>query len=257
LFRTFAETAPTRPGVKAFADRYGALGLEPEEVRIVGDKHEWTAHGERLSGWEREIRAMREAVHLWDAARHRLPSLSRLVRWARGVSSEHQQQVRAELQRVGLTPEAVAASMRQVHQLQSTYAHVEVLQHDGRSSGLVMHPADMNVPMQPDDLSLAGWTVLLTRVTLRLNAIAVALIWNPVEGEPILQLRPQSLLDALWLQLARAITGNREYRQCANPKCCKWFEVTGERRIYCPDRPSCKVEAWRERKRPAKRKTAE
>jgi hypothetical protein len=70
LFRTFAFTEPTEPAILAFANRYGLLG--------VGTMEGWKiVPNERLSIWESQILAMRDAVQRWERlrkARRRRPA---------------------------------------------------------------------------------------------------------------------------------------------------------------------------------------
>jgi hypothetical protein len=61
-------------------------------------------------------------------------------------------------------------------------------------------------------------------------------------------IRPEDLLDALWIQLALAIDGNQNLRPCA--ECHTWFRIeTGGGRSdkeYCSD--ACRMRAYRRRK---------
>lgn len=56
-----------------------------------------------------------------------------------------------------------------------------------------------------------------------LSNIEAALAVDPLTSRPRLRLRPASLRDALWLQLAQALSGDAPLRQCAH--CGLWFEV--------------------------------
>jgi hypothetical protein len=59
---------------------------------------------------------------------------------------------------------------------------------------------------------------------------------------------PRTLLDALWLQFAHSVLGNRIPRQC---KCGRYFETSpGTRgrsanKIFC--KPACKLKDYRRR----------
>lgn len=69
------------------------------------------------------------------------------------------------------------------------------------------------------------------------------LVPDPITGVWQLQLRPPTLLDAIWLQFAQAITSNAELRTCGH--CGKWFEAGqgSDRRAgakFCSD--ECRVE---------------
>ncbi len=73
-----------------------------------------------------------------------------------------------------------------------------------------------------------------------------------VEGF-ILQIMPNALLGALWLQLAETISGSKKHRACA--ACGKWFEVSPEKfrrsRNYCSE--PCRSRAYRSRKEEARK----
>ena len=66
-----------------------------------------------------------------------------------------------------------------------------------------------------------------------------------------LQIAPVSLVGALWLQLAEAISGGKKHRACLD--CGTWFEVTPEKnresRLYCKE--ACRSRAYRARKEKA------
>ena len=71
LYRTFADTEPTREGISKFADRYGMLGVGGRSDREPGPGDEKATPGatDRRVGGEygsRHIAAMRDLVHLWD-----------------------------------------------------------------------------------------------------------------------------------------------------------------------------------------------
>jgi hypothetical protein len=61
LFRTFADTPPTKEGIRRFASAYGALG----EGSMIMRKGGLVGSGEMFALWRREILAMKEAFALW------------------------------------------------------------------------------------------------------------------------------------------------------------------------------------------------
>lgn len=65
--------------------------------------------------------------------------------------------------------------------------------------------------------------------------------------QPPLHLAPVNLLGAMWLQLARAVSGNKAFRECG--RCGKPFELSPDRtrksRKYCSER--CRSRAYRVR----------
>lgn len=71
-------------------------------------------------------------------------------------------------------------------------------------------------------------------------------------GGFLLQIKPNTLLGALWLQLAETISGCRKHRACA--ACRNWFEVSPEmfrkNRVYCSE--ECRSRAYRKRKEKAR-----
>jgi len=64
----------------------------------------------------------------------------------------------------------------------------------------------------------------------RSSSIEAQVIWDPASEGPKWELRPSTLLDALWLQLGQALTAGAQIRQCEH--CGNWFEAgrgTGRR----------------------------
>jgi hypothetical protein len=72
----------------------------------------------------------------------------------------------------------------------------------------------------------------------RSSSIDAQVIWDPATKGPKWELRPKTLLDALWLQLGQALTAGAQIRQCEH--CGDWFEAgrgTGRRldAKFCSD----------------------
>lgn len=86
---------------------------------------------------------------------------------------------------------------------------------------------------------------------LDVRAVACFQLVPRLKYQPALHLQPYTLLGAMWIQLALAISGNKELLQC--PECCRWFEmtpdVTRSTRLYCSD--ACRSRAYRTRKNKA------
>jgi hypothetical protein len=78
-----------------------------------------------------------------------------------------------------------------------------------------------------------------------------ALVWNSQKNTAALKLWPPTLLDALYVQFADAILGNKRHRQCQ--LCGRWFELL--RQVNRVDRQtcstSCRVEIYRQKKKRA------
>ena len=86
---------------------------------------------------------------------------------------------------------------------------------------------------------------------LQKHPVNPRLLWDPNHRRMSLYLAPTSLLGAIWLQLAQAIQGNKQYRQCE--QCLRWFEVGAQVREdakFC--KQSCRSKAYRERRKEAR-----
>jgi len=248
LFRTFASLAPTPDAVLAFANQYGALGIESEDVEIPieGRALPHLTTGERLATWRREIWLMGHAVALWAAVKHAdVVTLRRMVRWVRGLSEADKETMRRGLAEHGMPASKIAATVRTVD---AKHARVQMLA-DGQPLAEPMRADRFGVSIEPDNLILAGWVVLLETANQQLRQLAPEL-WFVGQRQPaVLQMRPRSLRDALWVQFAQAIGGGMEQRQCENPRCGKWFEVAPtSRRRHCQDSAACRQAAHRARK---------
>jgi hypothetical protein len=70
-------------------------------------------------------------------------------------------------------------------------------------------------------------------------------------GGLALQVKPNSLLGALWIQFALAVAGNKKYRACAT--CRQWFELSPQiartSKLFCSE--ACRSQAYRNRKEKA------
>jgi predicted nucleic acid-binding Zn ribbon protein len=74
-------------------------------------------------------------------------------------------------------------------------------------------------------------------VTSHCRDLSVAMVATAAPKTPFrLTYQVDSLIDAMWLQLALAINGNREYRTC--PVCGHWWDATEARsdKMTCSDR---------------------
>ncbi len=82
----FADTEPTREGIKAFADRFGPLGRTVEKPIPLDDQRNAKGvplgMGESLADWHNEILTMRLAIDIWEAVRRGdVDLLGRLILW--------------------------------------------------------------------------------------------------------------------------------------------------------------------------------
>jgi hypothetical protein len=92
---------------------------------------------------------------------------------------------------------------------------------------------------------------------LGIDRVYVALEEDRKLGGLALQVKPRSLLAALWLQFARAVAGNKQYRACRT--CGQPYEldpkIARKSRQYCSE--ACRSRAYRGRKERAQALAAE
>ncbi len=83
---------------------------------------------------------------------------------------------------------------------------------------------------------------LQAKINAQLKAVSVDVYLGDKVNSLELIVTANSLLSALWLQLALAVDGRKAYKQCENEACRRWFEIGkwGSRtdKKYC--RNSCK-----------------
>jgi hypothetical protein len=270
LFKVFAALEPTTEAILAFALEWGLLGAAHAipATKPADEVKEWlgtgsgsgrvpAGRGESLDRWGSEIRAMREAVQVWDAvvqrdvaclgkviqveqspgqARAWFESSDRGTRSWRGIYDEglHVDLVHAALgaardRRSSLLRAALFFVQKVVNQkLAKLSNHV--------SPSLVYTCA-------PDRLAL-----LDPKLNRKTRARLVAVPFKPDEERLRVGVSPRTLLGALWLQFARAVDGGFKYITCE--ACGAWIEVAPtdgrrQRRRFCRD--TCRVN-WSRRK---------
>ncbi len=227
LFRDFSETQPTEKGILGFANRYGSLGGTAAACIAV---QEGLGSGELFGLWVSEIVTMRELVDLRDRTRGQVATqLAERIKWdgSRGV--------RYEGPRVsGARPPW-----------------------DGSSAWIASenHNPEMLSRFPPGDLVGPARSFLQGRINRKLagHGVTVRLLWDPNYTQLGLHVVPTSLIGCLWLQFAKAVDGDKDYRRC--PECRKWFDVSPHEsrtdRVFCS--PSCKAAAHRKKIAEARR----
>jgi hypothetical protein len=224
LFREFADLQPSKEGILAFANKYGALGVStffttgsgPQEAQMLGRL------GETQARWAAEIARMKEAVTLLDLVRARDEAgLARLLHW---------REARVD----GLFP---------------VWPESWAYEAPGHSVPLVGYvPSNIFAPAVGLVMAWAN-EKLQGRTTLQLA--------DDGEGRPVLRVGLSILLTALWVQLAQDVVQPAEYRRCKT--CGRWFAVPADRRkaeqVFCQD--ACKSKDFRQRKARAQQLAAE
>lgn len=220
LFQTFAETETSEEGILGFANRFGCLGGHARVTVSVKmpDGTQVFPYGELEHKWTAEILTMRSLIRLWELVKKRdQVGLREFIRWTKDAASLH------------LPPTA------------------------GR--GHTVSTIKASSQLQSGDTLMAAVYLAQRTVNDKLaDGVRARLLWDARRAEHGLRLVPQSLIGCLWLQFAKAIEGNRSYRQCGN--CQGWFELGGSRgaradKKFCS--PSCKANAHRKKREEAVR----
>jgi hypothetical protein len=258
LFRTFADTPLTEEGILQFTRQYGRLGVEKwvfskEKLALAhsneGQKLEMKSlsqrvldlnrgvSGESLGMWKQSIRHMRFALSLWDAIRSNdVGQLRRFILFQEGSD------------RAGWF---IYRSSEEVG--------------DGYEGGVIEEtghdiPANARALLKPENVIRLALLVVQTLANEQLWTHAgPRLLYEPStplddlaaeefpQNKLTLRIVPKNLLGAMWLQYARGIDGNKNYRQCR--ACGKWFEISLEAnrptRFFCKD--ACRYKFYRER----------
>jgi hypothetical protein len=234
LFKIFGELDLTERAICDFANRFGFLGIELTwiglEDKPTTDSEGKPAHlvgwGEPIANWFDQIDKMKRVLCLWESARRAdKAELEKSIKWTGDG------EVRYEYG----TPEQPPFGGTWLASKKMNLA-VSALEHFRH--GDVIQPAKYCVQKLIND-----------ELTVH---VAPKLLWEQSWQQLGLYLAPTNLIGALWLQFARAVAGNKVYRQCRT--CREWFEVSP--RVARSDRefckPSCKVSAYRSRKAEAK-----
>jgi hypothetical protein len=241
---------PTEADVLAFANEHGALGRD--EQIIVDDGT--GSRGEQLSIWREEITYMRHAVHVWEALKNKRSD--DLQRWFTIESGVHGL---TGLTEVRYCPEEPwprgvlrSAGVQFLEgDVGNTVRFLGAYQSRGAPTVRSSAPSDVT------DAALA-WLRTVIDERLQQSTAARLLDVDKARGIPLgIRLVPHGLRGALWLQLARAIEGDRIQRRC--PGCQEWFQISiesGGKRVdarYCSD--TCRMRAYRGRKATQKPRT--
>ena len=224
LFRSFAELATTEEAVASFANEYGFLTDGQARVLRAID---CTPRGESLDLWANEIRDMRHVLRWAERARvrdHRW--LAQFLTIQRGSDGE-------EL----------------LHKFHDSKSFGELLiASNNRNPAVLEHfrAGRITQTAQETLVTLLNERLQVCRVQIQLRS---RLGISVDSGRPWSEQSfvPEDLLSALWAQVAQAVHGAKEYRQCEH--CSEWFELTEQRRgdaKFCRD--ACRSRAYRARK---------
>ena len=238
LFRVFADTEPSRDGIKGFADRFGPLGGDLATPIPLSDqpkpKGVPLGTGEALGAWNGEILMMRFAVDIWEAARNGdVGRLERVISWTEDGSGV---QVSGHAEpATGQRPEPPIPVERAW--IAGTHLGDDVFGRFVRG-----------------DLVKPALHYVQSKINAKLEGRASPrLLWDTERERLVLYIVPDGLVGALWLQFARAVERDGKFRQCA--ECGIWFELApGTARadkLYCST--PCRTKAYRKRQAEAAR----
>ncbi len=287
LFRIFADTHPSLESFLAFANKYGWLSSRsaPSVVRhrpgsLWCDESEF---GERLRqeatedlrrGIEPSVGAymrVREALEASSGGftEEHAAKLASLLNLDYGTERAESEALWKESQshlRVGLTlwDSITAGDLLSLESALEQAAEI-TCQPVGSPSPphyLLAQPQYRVLlggqPTDNHDPFLQARTLLRDLINIQLpRRVSLWMQVDPRDDSMGLRIVPNDLLGAMWLQFARAVAGNRRYRQC--DACGLWFEVSPEQnrtnRRFCST--ACRSKFYRRKKELARELRAE
>jgi hypothetical protein len=264
LFLIFADTPDTKEGIKRFADQYGLLDLGQRDGAVMlpvgaaygSPKKRPLGTGELLSAWQHEVREMRQAVNLWSALREAqsgdMTKLSRHIQWPRSnfvyYDNHPDRPIPAEARLLG-----IAGPRRSVENNgEDAFRTIAAIASEA------LNPEWLKLFRVGDCLMPAKYYLQKVVNQHLKTRVSPQLLWNVRSNRRdnlSLFFVPRNLLGLMWLQLAEAINGNRQYRQCV--ACKTWMVISHEgvgsrsSRFTCSD--ACRMKVYYGRKVEARR----
>jgi hypothetical protein len=260
LFRTFADTSPTEEAILHFASKYGWLGipslvLPREELNLIDEQiriaeeggtletlqvtsfrealealrdptKRKSIFGESLEAWKGSIWRMRFGLSLWDAIERKdIEQLRRFIVFQEGFDRDG------------------CFIYRSGEEVSDNY-EIGVIDETAHEI-----PAEARALAKPGHIIHLALIVVQTLVNKQIWAhTGPALLSERRKDRLNLNIVPKNLIGGMWLQFARSIDGEKNYRQCR--QCGEWFEISRETnrstRFYCNDGP-CRAKAYRRR----------
>lgn len=247
LFLKFAEIR-TPNDVLNFANQYGPLSRRSDGYRITVENVNTKA--DPLDFWLNETTAIRQVWNLWQAIRN--GGLDKfkddIERTPYGIVTNNIEY--SHKRKTGSYPGIIFSTTEQAkhHVLSSRKDPTTPYQ---SYYTLILSNEENTVINQSLDRGDFGKLALLI-INRILNqrtqsGYGVILDWRDNLEKLDMKFLPETLLDALWLQLEQAIAGNRAFQVCE--QCGSLFEISqkakNKGRVYCSD--ACKSKAYRER----------
>lgn len=230
LYRHFSELDLSQNAILDFANTYGTLGGDAEEMitipsqdiqnqLVVGD-------GEPFHKWKKHIRLMRQTLTLWDAIQiGDTETLSKHIRWS--------------------GPDGVSYQTHPELKIQEGHGKEWIASHTN---------PDLLERFKPYDLVEPAQYYIQRKINQQMKGhISQRLLWNHERDKLSLYSVPDSLIAALWLQFAQSISGNKIYRSCH--QCGIWYEINPDiartNKRYCSN--ACRSKGYRNRQATAKK----
>jgi hypothetical protein len=228
LHREFASLDTTPEAVKAFADRYGLLGVHLRMPYVFEGKRR-NFYGEPLHRWQESIIVFGVMLNIWQLIQARdVAKLGMLVEWE-GMDSVS---IKIIYRRAGA---AYEFSPRERER--DGFISMGTTLLASRSAGVqqqLLRKWDYRNPMPPvihflhDEINSALEKYTASRLT--------------TDGDVVPS--PKTLLGAIWTMFALEVTGKYNMAKC--PGCGQWFYPSTRRQRTCSDR--CRVRVFRQRK---------
>jgi len=252
-----------RKAIRRFANQYGLLGLAGEAEGAVklrvdsgpegsggltlrsayGSPNGAWGSGELLSAWQRQLQELRQAADLWSAVREAesgdASALARCVQWPRKdlvyYDSHPELPIPASYaQLLGLPPAAPRARIGGAVRDDDTRRSI------AKIASKRLNPEWLKLFRFGDGVMPAKYYLQKTANENLCNRVSPQLLWSVRRNRPFrlaLFFVPENLLGLMWLQLAQAINGNKQYRQCV--ACKTWMLISPETEGHRASRFTC------------------
>jgi hypothetical protein len=232
LLFLFRDTSPTTDAILNFANANGWMGKDTDVLPVSekGGKSRQRLRGELLSDWQHEITAVQQVMAVWQMYQDRdEAALGRHIQW--GITGMYSPLVVLHSHPKSGSP---LSDLKTRVVIASPKVHPELL--------ATWRPGDAFEP------ALAFMRQVMDDHLKQLGErLAPRVLLSSPDGPPTLSFTAQTLIGAIWLQLADAIATNRQFGRCQ--ECGKWMDLgpEGSRvdRKFCSN--ACRAKAHRER----------
>lgn len=225
LFQDFARLQLTEEAIVSFANNHGFLGASIPSLDASEFPDE---RSEYIRFWIKEISEMSMCVELWDA-----------------IQADDERKIAEHIERFPTEQKPRTIQQGDTVRKGLFCANRIVLDDLGIESAAGICPAIPN----PSNVIQEALNTLQFSINLHIFGLwQTGLTWDESEQRMGICIVPTSLLGAMWLQFAEAVSGRKGYGSC--PGCGRYFEVHTENarsdKTYCSE--ACKSKNYRDRK---------